>query len=89
MLQAKYSAEEVVRRGQQLYDTQIRDRVETAHKGEFLVLDIESGEYEVDTDDIAASKRAKANHPNGILYALRVGFPAAYRLGATSPVKNI
>ena len=89
MLQAKYSSEEVVQRGQQLYDTQIRNLVESAHRGEFLVLDIESGEYEMDTDDIAASKRAKAKHPNGILYALRVGFPATYRLGATSMSKSL
>lgn len=38
---ARYASHEIVRRGQALYDQQIRAKVEGSHKGEFLVLDIE------------------------------------------------
>ena len=77
----RYASEEIVQRGQALYDRQIRAEVEPGHKGEFLVVDIETGEYELDVSELAAVKRAKAKNPDAALYILRVGYPAAYRVG--------
>jgi hypothetical protein len=85
---ARYTTEEVGIRGQALYDQKIRDTVEAKHHGRFLVLDITTGEYEIDDSDLVASKRALAKNPDAVLYGLRVGYPAAYRLGvgSTDPV---
>lgn len=80
MSHLRYTSEEIVRRGQALYDQQIRDKLDATHKGKFLVLDIETGEYEVDANELAALQRAKAKHPDAALYILRVGYPMAYRL---------
>ena len=77
----RYSSEEIVRRGQALYDQQIRAQVETSHPGEFLVLDIETGDYETDRNELAGLKRAKAKNPDAALYILRVGESTAYRVG--------
>jgi hypothetical protein len=55
--------------------------VEAGNIGKFLVLDIESGDYEIDDEDEKASRRILARHPEGVLYGLRIGFAAAYRLG--------
>jgi hypothetical protein len=81
MPKGTYTREEIVRRGQALYDEQIRSTVEPDHKGEFLVLDIETGAYEIDADELAALDRAKAKDPDAPLYLLRIGSPAAYKLG--------
>lgn len=75
------SHEEVAERGEALYDREIRPRVEGCRTGSYVVLDIESGEYEVDVDDLAATKRLLKRCPNAIVYGLRVGRSAAYRLG--------
>jgi hypothetical protein len=77
----RYTNEEIVQRGQVLYDQQVRAQVETSHKGKFLVLDIETGEYEIDISEVAALKRAKERNPKAALYILRVGYPTAYRVG--------
>lgn len=77
----RYTSEEIVRRGQALYDQQIRPQVEASHRGEFLVLDIETGEYEIDSSEVAAMKRARAKHPEAAFYLLRIGYPTAYRVG--------
>lgn len=37
----RYTSEEITRRGQTLYDAQVRDGLDASHKGQFLVLDIE------------------------------------------------
>ena len=86
MPDAKYSREEVAARGEAIYEQDIRSNVETQCKGKYLVLDIESGDYEIDQDDLAATKRMMANCPDAILYGLRIGYPAAYRLGGFSKV---
>ena len=51
------------------------------HKGKFLVIDIETGEYEMNADDLVATKRLLAKRPNAVVYGLQIGFPTAYRIG--------
>jgi hypothetical protein len=89
MPHARYSSAEIVQRGQVLYDQQIRAQVEPGHQGQFLVLDIETGDYEIDADDVRAVQRAKTKHPDAALYIVRIGSPTAYRIGSqplgTSP----
>ncbi len=38
----------------------------------FLIIDIETGEYEIDSVDRVASDRAHRKHPNGALYDIRI-----------------
>ena len=78
---ANYSPEEVESRGQAIYRQDLREKVEAGNKGKFLVVDIETGEYEIDEDDLQATKRALAKRPEAVLYGLRIGYPTAYRLG--------
>lgn len=89
MAHSDYTAEEIVRRGKALYEQQIRPQVEAGHEGQFLVVDIETGAYEIDQDRLAASHRAAVKFPGSPLYAMRIGSPALGRLGARSPVKAL
>jgi hypothetical protein len=85
---ANYTSKEVESQGEAIYEQQIRDKVEPKDKGKFLVIDIETGEYEIDYDDLLATKRMLARFPNAVLYGLRIGFPSAYRLGGRFAVKQ-
>jgi hypothetical protein len=76
-----YTPQEVEARGEAIYEQRIRTEVEAKNKGKFLVIDIETGEYEIAPDDLIATKRLLAKCPNAILYGLRIGFPTAYRIG--------
>lgn len=76
-----HSPEEVELRGEEIYEQQIRRNVEAGNKGKFVVIDIETGEYEVDEDDLQATKRALAKRPEAVLYGVRIGYPTAYTLG--------
>lgn len=75
------SVAEIARRGQQLYDRKIRADVETEHAGQFLVVDIRTGDYEIADDDVTAFDRALEKNPNAVLYLVRIGEPAAFRFG--------
>lgn len=81
MTEDQCSPQEVVDRGEAIYQKQIRAQVEGGNKGKFVVIDIKSGDYEVDTEDIDASLRLLARHPDAVIYGLRIGHRAAYKLG--------
>ena len=81
MRDGTYTTAEVVRLGREIYEREIRARVEVAHDGEFVVVDVTTGAWEVDRDDVAASERVLARNPDAVVYFARVGRRAAYRLG--------
>ena len=78
---AKHSPEEVESLGEEITEQQIRQNVEAGNKGKFVVIDIETGDYEIDEDDLQATKRALAKRPDAVLYGVRIGYPTAYTLG--------
>ena len=84
----RYTPQEVESRGEATYVQQIRDKVDPKHKGKFLVIDIETGDYEMNADDLVATQRLLSNHPNAVIYGLRIGFPTAYRIGGGFSVKT-
>jgi hypothetical protein len=77
---SRYSSEDVGRIGESIYRRDIRSHVLPEHKGEFLVLDIETGDYEIGEDDLQTEKRLRARQPSGIFYGLRIGYTSAYTL---------
>ena len=72
--------EEFARRAEEYYARVLRTRLEPAHKGEYLVLDVDTGDYEVDADEMAAIDRARAKHRDTLFYILRVGHRTCDRL---------
>jgi hypothetical protein len=78
----RYSREEFARRGETIYERDIRSVVEREHEGEFVAIDIETGAYEVDRDELAASDRLLARVPSAQTWLRRVGSRYARRFGA-------
>jgi hypothetical protein len=76
-----YPKEEIIRRGEELYQSRIRPQVEQSNKGKILVVDIETGDYEIDDDHLQATRRALAKHPGAVLYSLRIGYPTLGKIG--------
>jgi hypothetical protein len=81
ILQPRYSKEEFARRGQEIYDRDIQPQVAPSDKGKFVAIDIETGMYQIDTDDYTAVARLLAQNPNAQSWLVRVGAESAYRTG--------
>jgi len=47
-----YTPKEVETQGEAIYEQEIRTKIEAKNKGKFLVIDIETGEYEIAPDDL-------------------------------------
>lgn len=73
--------EEFARRGNAIYDQHIRQHVESAHRGDFVAIDIESGEWELSSNALDACDRLIARLPDCQTWLVRVGFPYVHRMG--------
>lgn len=81
MKSANSSTSDTAERGAKFYQQQLRALLEPEHNGKYVVIDVETGEYELDEDHLAASDRAAAKRPGAPLYATRVGFGYLGRIG--------
>ena len=79
--QPRYSKEEFARRGDEIYERDIRPHGEAGNDGKFIVIDIETGAYEIDVDELVASDRLLARHPDAQVWLRRVGSRYARRFG--------
>ena len=79
--QPRYSKEESARRGDAIYQREICPRLEADDQGKFVAIDIETGEYEVDNDEMAASDRLLARIPDAQIWLVRVGSRYVRRFG--------
>ena len=68
-------------RGQAIFERDIVQNLGDANPYHFVLIDIETGDYEVDADEMAASDRLLARHPDAQVWMRRVGSPYAYRFG--------
>ena len=68
------SSEETARRGDDIYERDIRRQVEADHHGEVVAIDVESGEWAIGENVIAATDRLRSQQPDAIdVWVLRVG----------------
>jgi len=49
-----------------------------------VIIDVETGEYEVDERGLAPARRLQSRHPNAALYGKRIGYDVAEALGGVS-----
>lgn len=81
MVTPRYSREESARRGDAIYDRDIHPRLGADDLGKFVLIDIETGDFEIDADELAASDRLLARNPDAQVWFTRAGSRYAYRFG--------
>ena len=80
--QPRYAPEDAARRGDEIYESAIRSEVEAGHRGAYVAIDIETGEWEMDINEDVASERLLARIPDAQTYMTRVGYGYIRRFGA-------
>ena len=85
----RYSKEEFAQRGNELYQRAVRPKTQVSDAGKIVVIDIETGAWEMDTDEITAAKRLEARYPDAQIWMVRVGSPYVRRFGAGSVRKAV
>ena len=73
-------SEDVAIIGKSIYKKDLRPHMTDADKGKLVVIDVYSGDYEIDFDLIAAQLRLKRRQPDAFFYICRVGYRSTYRM---------
>ena len=73
-----YEPGEIAARAEAIFREQIQPQVELVEKGSFVVIDVETGDYEIDAGDATATRRLLDRRPEAVTYGVRVGHRAAY-----------
>jgi hypothetical protein len=81
VLYPRYSKEEFARRGDEIYESQVRQQVEADNHGKIVAIDIETGDFEVDQSEIAACDRLEARRPDAQIWIVRIGSRHVRRFG--------
>ena len=84
--QPRYSKEEFAQRGDALYETQIRDKVEEGNHGKIVAIDLETGAFEVDANEVDACDRLEARYLDAQIWIVRIGSRHVRRFGGRSKI---
>jgi hypothetical protein len=82
--QRRYSKEEFARRGDEIYESQIRPQVETDNNGKIVAIDIETGNFELADDTMTATQKLLDRFPDSQTWVVRIGHQAVHRFGSRS-----
>jgi hypothetical protein len=73
--------EEHARRGDEIYECDIRPKVEAGNQGKIVAIDIDTGAFEVAEDVLTASDRLLARYPEAQTWFVRIGSRVVHRFG--------
>ncbi len=67
--------------GDEIYEKSIIPVVSAENEGHYVVIDVETGDYEIDADELTASDRLLARHPEAKVWLRQIGSRYARRFG--------
>jgi hypothetical protein len=75
----RYSKKEFARRGDKLYETQVRPHLKAEDEAKFAAIDIESGTYAIARDELQACDKLNARLPEAQIWLVRIGSRYVHR----------
>ena len=72
--------EAIAARGQEIYELRLKAILEPQRHDQIVAIEVESGDYAVGPDLLAAADELQRRHPNSPFYFIRVGSPTVFRL---------
>ena len=82
-VQTRMSPDEVAQQGEAWYE-KLQTQIEADNMGRYLIVDVETGDYEIGPDYILPTERLLSKRSDAPLYALRIGYRSMGRLASTS-----
>lgn len=74
-------AEEFAKRGEEIYERDILPRLGPDDQGKAVASEVETGDFEVDKNEVVAAHRLRERHPTAVFWFRRVGSRYFYRFG--------
>ena len=76
------SREEVAKRANEIYETKLRQKVETEENiGKMIIIDVETEEYVIDKTGLESAHYLKKKNPHARLFGICIGYNVAASCG--------
>jgi hypothetical protein len=85
---AQTEREAIATSGQQIFERLAAQGWRPEDDGKFVAIDVDSADFEIDSNDFWATERLRKRHPNARMWLARIGRKAAYRLGGRLEMKE-
>ena len=69
----RYPKEVLAKRGEAIFEKDVKPHLKGRDPTDFVVIDIETGDYEVDANELTASLRLRERIPDAQIWGRRVG----------------
>ena len=76
---------DVARRAKQLYEANLRTKLEATNRNDFVAIEPDSGDYFFGKTLSEAIQASRAAHPDRLAFAMRIGHSTAINIGVLSP----
>ncbi len=73
--------------GKRIYE-ESKENLEAEHKGDYLVIEVESGNYFIGETIEEAGKKARKEYPDKVFYLIRIGYPGVFNLSTFASESN-
>jgi hypothetical protein len=80
----RYSKKEFARRGDALVENKVRPQLKANDEDKFVAIDIETGEYELDANEMKAADRLRKRVPDPQIWLVHVTLDYLHRFGGHS-----
>jgi hypothetical protein len=80
-IKPRSSKEEFAKRGDAIFERDIRPHLKNESDDDFVAIDIQTGAFEVDASEMAACDRLRARVPDAQVWLRKVGSRFARRFG--------
>jgi hypothetical protein len=87
-IKRRYSKEEFARRGDALVESKVRPNLTAADEDKFVAIDIETGQYEPDKNELRAADRLRKRVPDAQIWLVHVTLGYLHRLSWNRPSRG-
>jgi hypothetical protein len=68
--------------GNGIFEQRVRPVLRPEDDGKFVAIDVDTGDFEIDSDDYTAVARLRSRKPTAEIWLMCAGYPATCRIGA-------
>jgi hypothetical protein len=80
---------DVIRLGQQIFESRIESTLRPEDHGKFIAIDVDTGHYEMDRDQLAAGDRIHTLRTGARVFMMRVGHKGLEKFGFLRTVRRL
>jgi len=74
--------------GKRIYG-ELKETLDAEHKGKYLAIEVESGDYFLGETIEEAGEKARKQHPDKIFYLVRIGYPGVFNLSTFASSQSV